>query len=175
MSRSDRTARFTRGESTPARRRRTIADAIGFGLANAAMTGGLAAVALRLDEIAWSGRTVDVVALFVLAGAVSGPMTWILAAVWAGRRPPTARFAAFFALLPVAVAGSLWGVYLLWQLALVGFGGEPFPSRAWLIEMAYEAASSAYIVAVSALPLLLPAAVVPLLAAAAVFARRSHG
>lgn len=157
------------------RARRSLRGAVCFALANAAITVAIVACSLTTGEVAWTARVNRILVVFAFAGGTGGFLSWTLSATVAGARVATARFAALFATLPVAVVGVLWATIFALTLATDGPGEAYWFSRAFAIDMFYKAATPAYIIAVSALPLMMPAAVVQLIAAAAMFARHPRG
>lgn len=133
-----------------------------------------AAVALQLHwrEQDFNTRVLAVLILFLLGALLSGAVSWALAAMIAGNRPWSARFAAMMALLALTTAGlTAFLFFLQYRIYFAQWHGEIF-TMLWVFQMLFTGATSVYIFMSSGLKLILPFGLVALFGAALLFARK---
>lgn len=157
------------------RGRRALPRAILFGAVHALEIGAIAYVSLVTRQLGFGTRTDLVIATFVGGAFLGGTLAWAAAAVVAGHRPASARFAAMLIALTLGTAGGIALVYFFKYRSYFAAFHADFGTFSWLVELAFTGASAAYTFIVSGLPLILPLGLVPLLAGAAAFARRPRG
>jgi hypothetical protein len=141
-----------------------LAFAVGFGPLLAAS----AAFGMIWREQAMGGRFWTVILVFLGSGVVAGALAWIAASATVRGRPPTARFAAMLAwllvLTPLAVALTQFAAYRLMET-------DPGlqPDGSYLLGLAGAALSAAFVTPAAGMRLILPAGLVLLFGASALF------
>ncbi|MFO1185863.1 MAG: hypothetical protein U1E56_13930 [Bauldia sp.] len=143
-----------------------------FGAAVGLAVAGAAAAAAYVTGRPLGPRLGAIAATLGFAAAVAAAAAWPLATAMAGKRPPTARFAAMAILIALGtlVLGGL--AFVASRIPFVDFGDSALFSRSFLSSLFWSSASSLYLYSGTGPRLLLPFAPLVLIAAAAIFARR---
>ncbi|MGZ9718574.1 hypothetical protein [Rhizobium miluonense] len=144
-----------------------LRDAAFWGLAMAAS----ALVALYLRNGLLTSHLAALVLVYFLGGALSWLVTVPFARRFAGHRPPTARFAAFFLALSigtVAITAFLFAMDYRWFYAR---WHAPFGSLVWIFQFLFTSASAVYQFAVLGFTLFLPIGLLCLIAASVYLTR----
>ena len=149
--------------------------AILFALGNGATIAALTTAALMLRDMAFGTRALTLVAAFAAGGGLGGLLAPGLADGLAAGRAPLKRFAAMLVALPLLTLAGIEACLLLLSTGCLTTFEEPVLSGDWLMAVGFAGATNGFVLFAVGLPLVLPAGIVPLFAAAIVFARLPRG
>lgn len=149
---------------------RAIPAAIAFALLWSGSLAVLLGVDLLRRDVHLGDRAATLLATYAAGAALGGLVAWILAAALAGARPRTARFAAMLTLLPVATAAGAALAYFVAIYDLYAPEHADILTPMGMVQTAFTFVGGAYIIGVTGLRALMPAAVLPLFLAALLFA-----
>lgn len=151
------------------RARGALPGALAAGLVAGLALPALAFVDLLARDVALGPRLPAILGLFAGSGLLGAFAGWTAAAALAGHRPPSARFAAMLLADAVATAAALTVIH---RVVVRVQDGEPvrFTPGGLFVE-AFGNVSSAYVVAVAGMPMVLPLGALLLIGTAAAFAR----
>ncbi len=156
------------------RLRHAFRPAILFAPCYAAAVAGAVALHLVWREQAVNTRVTAVLILFALGALIAGFLSWLMAAMVAGNRPVSARFAAMMVLLAVSTAGLTAFLFFLQFRVYYAQWHASELTLLWLYQLAFTGASAVYIFMSSGLRMLLPFGLPVLFGAAYLFARRQR-
>lgn len=154
------------------RLRRGFWPAVLFAPAYSGAVAGAVTLHFVWREQAFNVRAVAVLVLFALGALTAGFLSWLCAAMIAGHRPLSARFAAMLISLAVSTAGLTAFLFFLQFRVYYAQWHSSELTLLWLYQLAFTGASAVYIFMSSGLRLLLPFGLPVLFTAAWLFARR---
>jgi hypothetical protein len=156
----------------------TIRDSSGAalvtGLAAGLGLGGMTLATALYHDVSLSERLMRVVAVFACGGLLGGFVAHLAAELVTGRASPLRRFAAYLALMPVAVLAAVEFSYLL---DFTGFLTDLYSEGSLagaLWALAFAGATTLYTLFGAGLPPLMPWAAILLVLGAILFARRGR-
>lgn len=141
-----------------------------FGFAWAVVLVAILAADALLRDVFLGPRVATMLRTYAIGAGLGGAFAWTASAAVAGDRPASARFAALLVALPVFSALGVAATYFFAIYDLYAPEHADILTPLGMIQTAFTFVGGAYIVAVTGLRLLLPAALVPMLGAALLFA-----
>ena len=144
-----------------------LRDAACWGLAMAASA--LAALYLRNGFL--TSHLTALTLVYFFGGLLTWPIVVPIAKRYAGHRPPTARFAAFFLALSIGTAAMTAFLFAMDYRWFYARWHAPFGSLIWIFQFLFTGASAVYQFAVLGFALFLPFGLLCLIAASAYLVR----